>query len=322
MVWGLLGSLVPAPPDGAISPDDVRPWLALYAGMAIQESALWEPEQQFEHYKENVRLWLREVVARGLLDPMDRAEAGRILSVLGDDRPGVGLRDDGLPDIVWCEAPGGEVQIEDKTFKVEPFYIARYPVTYKQFRAFIDAEDGIQDDRWWKGLAKTEKRDYGQQWPYDNHPRETVTWYQAAAFCRWLSAKLDYEIALPAEWQWQQAATGGNPANKYPWGPEWEDDHANSEEAGIGQTSAVGMFPAGASPAGVMDMAGNVWEWCANDYYELEVVPNPSTDTWMALRGGSYLDRAPGCGSRYNLRPDFHWFALLGFRLLCVRPHL
>jgi formylglycine-generating enzyme required for sulfatase activity len=207
---------------------------------------------------------------------------------------------------------------------VKPFHIARYPVTYKQFQAFIDAADGYRDDRWWQGLSRKQPGPHEQRWPYDNHPREMVEWYEAIAFCRWLSAKLGYEITLPAEWQWQQAATGGNPANQYPWGREWEDDHANSQEAGIGQTSAVGIFPAGESPVGAMDMAGNVWEWCANTYFELEVVSNPSTSTRMALRGGLYSTRAPGCGSRFHLDPLnlFSFYGNFGFRLLCVRPHL
>ena len=56
----------------------------------------------------------------------------------------------------------------------------------------------------------------------DNHPAENVSWYDAVAYCRWLSKRLGYEIQLPTEWEWQQAATGGDPTNQYPWGPDWD----------------------------------------------------------------------------------------------------
>ena len=82
-----------------------------------------------------------------------RAIIGVRLSLLGDPRPGVGLRD-GLPDIVWCEVPGGEVTLEENagTFTVEPFHIARYTVTYSQYRAFLEVEDGFNNLAWWEDL--------------------------------------------------------------------------------------------------------------------------------------------------------------------------
>jgi formylglycine-generating enzyme required for sulfatase activity len=86
------------------------------------------------------------------------------------------------------------------------------------------------------------------------------------AFCRWLSEKLGYEIRLPTEWEWQQAATGGNPENEYPWGPEWAGSCANTIESELSHSTAVGIYPQGASPVGALDMAGNVWEWCLNEY--------------------------------------------------------
>ena len=107
----------------------------------------------------------REPMRAALDDPTtpheQRAIIGVRLALLGDPRPGVGLRADGLPDLVWCEVPGGEVTLEEDagTFTVEPFRIAQYPVTYRQYRAFLDAETAI--------TTPTGGRDFG----WTNRPK-------------------------------------------------------------------------------------------------------------------------------------------------------
>lgn len=128
----------------------------------------------------------------------------------------------GLPDIVWLPMEGFWIQIEEQAFTVEPFYIAKYPVAYKQFQVFIEAKDGFNDPRWWVGLSADEdhKRSPGEQnFKFLNHPRENVSWYDAIAFCRWLNARMGWPdipanlslgnldgykgIRLPTEWEWQ-----------------------------------------------------------------------------------------------------------------------
>jgi formylglycine-generating enzyme required for sulfatase activity len=121
----------------------------------------------------------------------------------------------------------------------------------------------------------------------DNHPAETVSWYDAVAFCRWLSARLGYEVRLPTEWEWQQAATGGDPAREYPWGADWDTAYANTWESGLSRTIAVGLYPQGASPVGALDMSGNVDEWCLNEHDD----PQRTGLSGMArrvVRGGSW----------------------------------
>ena len=99
-----------------------------------------------------------------------RAMIGDRLAEIGDHRPGVGLRPDGLPDIEWCAVPGGSVTLEKGagTFAVSPFMMATYPITYVQYRAFLEAADGYQNEQWWEGFLHPAAP--GQQnRPTDNH---------------------------------------------------------------------------------------------------------------------------------------------------------
>src|SRR5205823_5124458 len=102
---------------------------------------------------------------------------------------------------------GGQIEIEGQSFTVQPFYVARYLITYAQIQAFLDAPDGFADERWWQGFpadyVKQETASATQQ--YDNYPRDSVSWYQGAAFTRWLDAKYrDHELFKqfpPGQWQ-------------------------------------------------------------------------------------------------------------------------
>lgn len=210
---------------------------------------------------------LRAKLTQDDVSHQERLLIGQKLADFGDPRAGVGLRPDGLPDIVWIEIPKGQVKLEeiDYVFKVRPFRIAKYPVTNAQFEAFLKAGDGYQNKKSWKDLEQSQ--DAAQpSWQEANSPRETVSWYEAIAFCRWLSDKMGTSIRLPTEWEWQQAATGGDPERKYPWEGEWDSSRCNGEESRVNRTTAVGMYPQGATLLSVLDMAGNVWEWCLNTY--------------------------------------------------------
>ena len=100
-----------------------------------------------------------------------------------------------------------------------------------------------------------------------NQPVVGVTWYEALAYCRWLTDTMNdgYEYRLPTEAQWERAARGPH-GWRYPWGDDWIESRANSEELNLERTTPVGIFPDGASSEGVLDLSGNVWEWC-NDWY-------------------------------------------------------
>jgi len=260
--------------------------------------------------------------------PPVRTAIGRSLSEWGDKRRGVGvitINGATILDIDWVTIPAGEFQYQDEKQPrhLEAFDIERYPITYAQFQCFIDATD-VNDDRWWDGMPNEEKaygtvyktREFSEQNnKYLNHPRTNVSWYQAMAFCRWLSNKLGYKVDLPTEQQWERAARGRD-GLEYPYGNKFDSTKGNTRETGIGQTSAVGIFPDGASPDGIMDMSGNVWQWCLNKY-------DPPDHTTVDQSGASRMLRSGAFSRRnYNSRtvsrnsnPPYLRYDSYGFRV-------
>ncbi len=248
-----------------------------------------------------------------------RAAIGNAMGYFGlDTRKGIGLRADGLPDIDWVKIPSGAFIYQYDSPPVLPtFYVARYPVTNAQFQAFIDA-GGYRNAAWWQDLAERIEEPKIPERHEPNAPRETVSWFEAVAFCRWLSAQLGFTVTLPTEQQWERAARGTQ-GLQYPWGSEFRQDFTNCDDS-IGRTSAAGIYPHAASPEGVMDLAGNVWEWCLNEY-SIPANCRLSGHKARVVRGGSW-DFDPDfvrSAVRFPYHPDFR-FNNLGFRVLCSSP--
>jgi len=196
----------------------------------------------------------------------------------------------------WISIPPGKVTLETgQTFTVPAFAITRLPVTNADYDLFVRAEDGYARPEWWAFSqdaqafhAENPAPPYTAH-PGDNLPRTNVSWYEAVAFSRWLSAQLGQHISLPTEQQWQRAAQGDT-GWRFPWGDQFDPSRCNFNTDG---PTPVGQFPDGASPFGVLDMAGNVWEWCLNDYYTGSTdISLPATD--RVLRGGSWWCNTPG----------------------------
>ena len=143
-----------------------------------------------------------------------------------------------------------------------------------------------------------------------------MSWYQAVAFCRWLSAQLGYTVTLPTEQQWEKAARGTD-GRLYPYEGEFDAAKGNTRETGIGQTSAVGLFPDGASPYGVLDLSGNVLEWCLNQYDDPTQTAVDASGKSRVVRGGSWDDNRDFARAvfRYGLNPDFR-YGYFGFRVV------
>jgi hypothetical protein len=244
----------------------------------------------------------------------------------GDPRPGTGLDDNGWPDIDWVKIPAGEFVYgegkEETTIYLDAFEIARYPVTNAQYQAFIN-DAAYDDDQWWRGLEKPDVEE--SDWPQGNRPKINVDWFESTAFTRWLSHRLGLKISLPHETQWERAARGTT-GLEYPWGNEYQSGYANVDETeredrphNLGQTTSVGIYLHAGSPEGVLDLAGNVWEWCSNDYDRpTEKIEVPKTPV---LRGSAWFG-LPGVArtaSRFRGDPDGRYYNI-GFRLLRSPP--
>ncbi|NWJ98846.1 MAG: SUMF1/EgtB/PvdO family nonheme iron enzyme, partial [Chloroflexi bacterium] len=268
-----------------------------------------------------------------------RRDIGKRLSEIGDPRRGIGLDQNGLPDIEWLPVfPGGQVKIKDEDFKVAPFYIARYPITYAQYDAFVNAKDGFNNPEWWKDMPKDyqmQKLDNRYTKP-PNYPRDYLSWYQSVAFSRWLYSRLkgvelpnldkssksgwvigqNAEVRLPTEWEWQWTAQGGREQREYPWGA-WQEGYANTYEAKLNQTVAVGMYPHGAALCKAEDMSGNIWEWCLNEYSDPSAIKIIDSTNSRVLRGGSFDSFAyfAASAARYNFSPNLDLYRS-GFRVV------
>jgi formylglycine-generating enzyme required for sulfatase activity len=189
--------------------------------------------------------------------------------------------------------------------KLEAFQIGRYPVTVEEYRRFVEA-DGYRNRDWWQQGGpggQTQPEQWEEQLQHPNRPVVNVTWYEAAAYCAWAG------VRLPAEAEWERAARGTE-ARRYPWGNESPDaSRANYDETKVGAPTPVGLFPRGATPEGIQDLAGNVWEWTA-DWYE--------TDKTGVVRGGSWFDESTFLRAALRLRfGPVLWVDGIGFR--CAR---
>ncbi len=192
-------------------------------------------------------------------------------------------------------------------------------------------------------LARRPKEKRGQpfwwedpKWNAANLPVVGVSWFEAEAYANWLTDSLrragqlpeNQAFRLPSEAEWEKAARGEK-GFLWPWGNAWDASKCNNDEPEdkIGSTSPVGIYPHGASPCGALDMAGNVWEWCLDEYSQeaysqwlktQAVDPRgPAGSGLRVVRGGSWDDvrSLARCAYRYrNIPVNFNYN--VGFRLV------
>jgi formylglycine-generating enzyme required for sulfatase activity len=221
-----------------------------------------------------------------------------------------------LPMLEWCVIPAGSVVIEGVPCSVPTFYMAKYPVTYAQYEAFVN-QGGYDLRTYWTSAGWAWKGDRRQpaywndpEWHVHDHPVNGVTWYEAYAFGSWLAKKMQRGIALPTESQWQRAAQGDD-GRQYPWGDPFDCTRCNTNKSAIGRTTPVTQYPQGMSPFGVLDLSGNVWEWCLPKWKEAYQLPeNVVTEgTEVRVQRGGAFDFSPKDArvvSRDDTRPTNH----------------
>ena len=350
----LVGELAPQRPP----PNDPAWHQCWLAGAVLLEIRLHRVAERAlgRDLLDRVQNQLVALLRVGALKVQERVATGDVLARLGDPRfnPEVWFLPT-EPRLGFIEIPAGPFQMgrnpssEPNTqpweqpqseLTLPTYYIARYPVTVAQFRAFCTATGYAPEDT-----------DALRDLP--THPVRWITWYEAIHYCAWLTATLrtwaatpeplatclrtglagspPWSISLPSEAEWEKAARG--PADRlYPWGNTPAPTLANYAATRLNTTSPVGCFPAGASAYGVEELAGNVWEWTrslwGNEYkkpafgYPYTLDPNreglaASENVLRVLRGGAYYSSATAinCGFRFRHYPRDR-NGSLGFRVV------
>ena len=209
---------------------------------------------------------------------------------------------------------GSEKQLND-AFVVElpqhrlylPAYsIARTPVTNMQYKLFVDAAGYPMPPHWWGGKFSQGK---------EEHPVVKVSWRDAIAFCQWA------KVRLPSEAEWEKAARGTD-GRICPWGNQMPDKTRCNFDDNVDNTTPVGSYSDGASPYGVLDMAGNVWEWTSSKYQHYPYKADdgreePTGDDPRTLRGGAFinLENFVRCALRLDFFPTYG-YSTVGFRVV------
>jgi formylglycine-generating enzyme required for sulfatase activity len=218
-------------------------------------------------------------------------------------------------------APAGELPVTEERVRfdgegrirgaaIEPFAIAETEITNLQYQEFVK-ETGARAPLNWPhrvyppGTA--------------NEPVTMVTWQDAVDYCAWLSRKIGALVRLPTEAEWELAA-GGKNGLRYPWGKEWLESAAGCTENG-GLIRAVKSYPAGLSPVGAYDLAGNVWEWVADQAVDQDGRPMTRQGVLFRIAKGGAANESRdfiGTQARAALRSD-EPRRYLGFRYVIIR---
>lgn len=327
-IWLLVDALTYEEPDGDAAARARQTWGTLIAGQALAE--VIDPTHTPQQHKpklDSLKQRHIDMMRDSTLPAVERATAGRTLGRLGDPRP----QATDIDAIELCLVPAGKFihktgRSDEGSDVVLPydFWIGRHQITNAHFSVFV-ADGGYKEKRYWTEAAKkrawidgrvidlppfadfADEGSEGRDSPVDpgppfnlpNHPVTSINLFEATAFCRWLTERMqqwgflpeDWILALPNDLEFEKAGRGGlkipvspyivslrelkehlanpvisdtydnpNKSRRYPWGDKVDPNRANCIESGIGLTCAIGCFVDGASLYGVEALIGEVWE--------------------------------------------------------------
>ena len=239
-----------------------------------------------------------------------------------------------------------EWEVPQHRLALPEYTIGKTPVTVSQFELFVKAtgyRTAAEEEGWgWVWTGQALQQEQGASWRHPrgaksdvaskgDHPATQVTWHDAQAFCRWANMR------LASEAEWEKAARGVD-GRVFPWGDQAPDDSLCNFGMKVGDTTPVSRSVKGASPYGVLDMAGNVWEWTGSlwgtdgNKPEYGYPYNPTdgredlqaaNPIWRVVRGGSYIygDGSVRCACRGKSDPGRR-SDNIGFRVVRVVPSL
>jgi len=245
----------------------------------------------------------------------------------------LGLGDVEIPAGPFLRGSRADIGLADehpqRELYLSAFRISVVPVTFADFAAFVReggyARQELWSDEGWEARTREgweRPRFFGEPaWAHVTGPEQPacgVSFFEAEAYARFVQGQ------LPSEAQWEKAARGGD-GRIYPWGDEWSEGCCSFRGGPMRAAPPVGSFPRGASPYGVLDMAGGVWEWCA-DWYDAAYYarapdrdpPGPARTGVIVARGGAWntLPLQNRTANRNAWKPSAR-FSNLGFR--CAR---
>jgi formylglycine-generating enzyme required for sulfatase activity len=232
---------------------------------------------------------------------MQLVPAGAFLLGMREEEVGGAAREFDIPE-EWLRKA-----CPQRALELGAFEIGRFPVTNAEWAAFVGSTGYPERPSSCPGRSAEPGR--------ENQPVWGVSFEGALAYCAWLSRETGLRYRLPTEAEWEKAARGAADGRAYPWGDRFDPRSANTREAGLGETTPVGAFPAGASPCGALDLAGNVEEYTGSLYrlYPGSPVEDPDQGRYRVTRGGCFaLD---GDLARCDRRHGTPFAGALGFRL-------
>jgi formylglycine-generating enzyme required for sulfatase activity len=209
------------------------------------------------------------------------------------------------------------------THPTDAYYIGKYELRVDEYRAFVE-DNGYDKNKYWGTTGWLVKEDMGLGEPLywddpsfcgpnkQDHPMIGLCWYEAEAFCNWLTDVSGETWRLPSEAEWERAARGDSDDRYLPWGNVWNVDYSNNRNDTIdtAKTSPVGLYsPSGDSPWGCADMIGNACEW-TSDWYSSDIYSQyEQGDFTPATSGSQKVTRGAvwWIGNQLYLRVSFRW---------------